>query len=218
MKLSKITIEILKNFATINPGIIIKPGNRLVTMNVVRSMFADATIPDEFPVEFAIYDLNELLTSISAFDNPEVEFYDDYMKISGESDEVEYRFSQPSVVVSPGDKKIQLPSEDRKFVLTKTHQDRLSKFSSIHKLKELRIDRNSITLLNRNGTGNKYKLKLDIECETGMPPSFLKIDNLNFIPVDYTVAISTSRIARFCSMNSDYPITYFVTLDANTEE
>lgn len=213
MQLSKVTIEILKNMATINPGIIIRPGNRLATMNVLKTVFVNATIPDTFPSEFAIYDLNELLTSISAFENPDIEFNDDHLLIRGEHDEVEYRYSQPNVIVCPGDKNIVLPSVDKSFTLTRVFLERINRFSSIHKLKELKIDCNSITLLNRNGSGNKYKLKLDIECSDKSPSSYFKVENLCFIPMDYKVQISNKRIAQFISNNSDYDISYFITMD-----
>lgn len=218
MQLSKVTVEILKNMATINPGIVIRPGNQLATMNIMKSVFVSATVPDEFPVEFAIYDLNELLTSIQAFETPDIEFFDDHMVIRGNGDEVEYRFSQASVIVSPGEKKIVLPSSDKEFKLSKVHLDRINKFSSIHKLKELKIDCDCITLMNRNGSGNKYKIKVDINCDEGTVPSYMKVENLNFIPVDYDVAISNKKIARFTSASSDYPITYFATLEMGDDK
>lgn len=218
MKLSKVTVEILKNLATINPGIIIEPGNQLSTMNIMKTVFVSAKVPDEFPVEFAIYDLNELLTSISAFDNPEIEFGDTFLTIRGEFDEVEYSYSSASVIVSPKGKKIILPSEDKKFMLTKTNLDRINKFSGIHKLKDIKIDCDAITVLNKNGTGNKYKMKLDITCAADTNPSFMSVEKLNFIPVDYAVDISNKKIARFVSASSDYPITYFCTLDIGDEK
>lgn len=218
MKLSKVTLEILKNLATINPGIVIRPGNKLSTMNIMKSVFVSATVPDEFPIKFAIYDLNELLTSISAFNTPDIEFLESYMVIRGDNDEVEYSYSSETVVVSPGDKKIALPSEDKKFTLSKVNLDRIMKFASIHKLKDLKIDDSTITLLNRNGTGNKYKIKMEITSGDDSVPSFMSVEKLNFIPVDYAVSISNKKISRFTSMSSDYPIEYFCTLDVSDEK
>jgi hypothetical protein len=218
MKLAKVTLEILRNLASINQGIIIRPGSRLVTMNVMKSMFVNATIPDVFPKEFAIYDLNELLQSISAFNDPEIEFFDDKLTISEGSDEVEYRYSNPNVVISPGDRKITLTSEDKTFTLTKTHLDRIDKFASIHKLKEIKIDCKQICVLNRNNVGNRFSIQMDIRCTADMPDSFLKVENLKLIPVDYDVAISSKRIARFTSKSSDYPIEYYLTLEMGDDK
>lgn len=65
MLFSAPTIKIIQTFAKINQGIIFAPGNELVTMAVMRNIFAKAIIPETIPREFAIYDLNEFLSVYS---------------------------------------------------------------------------------------------------------------------------------------------------------
>jgi hypothetical protein len=125
MKLSKVTIDILKNLATINQGILFKSGKELRTMNVMKNIFAVAQIPDEIPNDFAIYDLNEFLSTYSLFDGCEVLFKDTMLVFENPGEQIDYHYSSPSVVVSPGDKKIRLPSEDKKFTLTKEVFDKI---------------------------------------------------------------------------------------------
>ena len=55
MKLSKHTLNMLKNFSDINMSIEIKKGNVLRTVSVQKNILAQAELEDEFPQDFAIY-------------------------------------------------------------------------------------------------------------------------------------------------------------------
>ena len=66
MKLSKETIEVLKNFSGINQSIVVKEGNKLKTVNSLKNILAHATVEEDFPKEFAIYDLTRFLGLISS--------------------------------------------------------------------------------------------------------------------------------------------------------
>ena len=61
MKLSEKTVNLLKNFASINQSIAFKKGNTLRTMSVMKNILAEAEIEEEFPKDFAIYDLVQFL-------------------------------------------------------------------------------------------------------------------------------------------------------------
>ena len=74
MKLSKHTLNMLKNFSDINMSIEIKKGNVLRTVSVQKNILAQAELEDEFPKDFAIYELNRFLGAVSLFDDPELEF------------------------------------------------------------------------------------------------------------------------------------------------
>ena len=60
MKLSENTVNILKNFSTINQNILVKSGSQLRTMSTMKNILGEASITEDFPKEFGIYDLNEL--------------------------------------------------------------------------------------------------------------------------------------------------------------
>ena len=64
MKLSDKTHTILKNFAGINNSILVKQGNQLRTISVAKNILAEAEIEEDFPREFAIYDLNQFLNGL----------------------------------------------------------------------------------------------------------------------------------------------------------
>ena len=81
MKLSEHTVEVLKNFATINQNLVIKEGSTLTTMSAMKNIVAKADVEESFDKEVAIYDLNEFLASISLFTSPVLEFNDGFLEI-----------------------------------------------------------------------------------------------------------------------------------------
>ena len=79
MKLTNETINVLKNFSTINQNLVIKEGSSISTMSAMKNIIAKATVEEKFEKEFAIYDLNEFLSALSLFTNPNLDFNDDYV-------------------------------------------------------------------------------------------------------------------------------------------
>ena len=57
MKLSKGTLDILKNFSNINPSITFKEGQELSTLSIQRNILSRAVVEEKFQKAFAIYDL-----------------------------------------------------------------------------------------------------------------------------------------------------------------
>ena len=64
MKLSSDTINLLKNFADINPNILVKEGNKLSTISTMKNILAEADISEDFPKDVAIYDLIQFLNGL----------------------------------------------------------------------------------------------------------------------------------------------------------
>ena len=61
MKLSKSTLDILKNFSNINQSICFKEGTELSTLSIQKNILSRAVVEEKFPKNFAIYDLSEFL-------------------------------------------------------------------------------------------------------------------------------------------------------------
>jgi hypothetical protein len=129
------------------------------------------------------------------------------------SESTQYNYSNPGVIISPGNKKIQLPSEDKKFNLTKEVFDKIHKVSGVMKLKEILIDKKGIKIFNTNSVGNSHTINISYEF-CSQKPVILKVENLKFIPVDYAVSIDDNGIAKFTSKSEEYRVEYFVTLEA----
>ena len=56
--ITKPTIEILKNFCSINKSLVIKPGNRLSTLSINKNILAYADVEEQFDSQMSIYDLS----------------------------------------------------------------------------------------------------------------------------------------------------------------
>ena len=113
MKLSEKTLNILKNFSSINQSILVKQGNQLRTISVAKNILAEAEIKEDFPRDFAIYDLNQFLNGLSLHQDPEMDFSpDSYVNIREGKRRVKYFYADPNVIISPPEKAIQLPSQD----------------------------------------------------------------------------------------------------------
>ena len=113
MKLSDNAIAILKNFAGINNSILVKEGNKLRTISVAKNILAEAEIKEEFPRDFAIYDLNQFLNGLSLHQDPDLDFQQDtYLSIKEGKRRVKYFFADPNVIIAPPEKDITLPTQD----------------------------------------------------------------------------------------------------------
>ena len=103
MKLSSDTINLLKNFADINPNILVKEGNKLSTISTMKNILAEADISESFDQEFAIYDLPEFLRSIDLFAKPKLEFNGgSNVMIADENSrqKIKYFFADKSVITA----------------------------------------------------------------------------------------------------------------------
>ena len=93
MKLSDSTLTILKNFAGINNSILVKQGNKLRTISVAKNILAEAEIKEEFPRDFAIYDLNQFLNGLGLHQDPDLDFKEEsYLTIREGKRRVKYFF------------------------------------------------------------------------------------------------------------------------------
>ena len=120
MKFNQRTMQILKNFASINPSIMFKPGNVISTISSGKSILAKATIDQEIPSPFAIYDLNRFLGTISLFTDPELEVKEKTMVISQGQRKLSYTFTEPSLIVTPPDKTLNFPDAEVNFSISGT--------------------------------------------------------------------------------------------------
>ena len=110
MKLSNETLTVLKNFAGINSGIEFKQGNKISTISSTKTVLAKATLKDEFPQNFCIYDLNQFLSVHSLNKDTELDFDSQNVIFKAGRSKTKYRMTAKNMIVSPPDKELKLPS------------------------------------------------------------------------------------------------------------
>ena len=140
MKLSDKTISLLKNFSTINQSILFKRGTKLSTISVMKNILAEATIEEELPKDFGIYDLGQFLNGLSLHHNPELDFQDDsYVVIKEGRSRSKYFFADANCIVTPPEKTLTLPDETVSFELSTDQLDKLLKAAAIYQLADLSV-------------------------------------------------------------------------------
>ena len=119
MKLSESTVTFLKNYATINQSLEFREGDTLKTVSPLNTILASVKITENFPKNFPIYELNRFLGTINLFDNPELEFGENSVKISDGKRYAEYRYcGSSSMFQTPPDKDITFPDAEVEFELS----------------------------------------------------------------------------------------------------
>ena len=218
MNLSDNTLGILKNFAGINNSILVKEGNQLRTISVMKNILAEAEIPEDFPRQFGIYDLNQFLNGLSLHTDPNLDFTEQsYLTISEGRRKVKYFFADPQVIIAPPEKEITLPTEDVCFQLESITLEKLLKAAAVYQLPDLSaVSQNgAIKLLvhdKKNDTSNEFAIDVG---ETDRNFSFnFKIENIKIIPGAYDVVISSKLLSRF--VNSKLNLTYYIALEPDS--
>ena len=207
MKLSNNTVQVLKNFASINQNLVIKEGNEIKTMSAMKNIVAKATVEETFPKQVAIYDLNEFLGCLSLFKSPILSFNDNSVTITEENsnngDSLEYMYSDPSVVTTPS-KDITMPSEEVKFVLDDITLSKLSKSAGMIGAPDLLLENNKLTVRDKkNDSGNCYSTNIDAQGD-GTYKFYFKTENLKLIPGSYDVTVSSKNISSFKNGKTQY--------------
>ena len=220
MKLSESTLSLLKNFSTINQSILFKKGNKLCTVSVMKNILAEATIDEQLPKDFGIYDLSQFLNGLELHKPhvPELDFEDDsYVVIKEGRMRSKYFFADPQCIVTPPEKEVTLPDETVSFELSTSQLDKLLKAAAIYQLPDLAVVGGDgvVKILVRdkkNDTSNDFSIVVGDTSETF---SFnFKVENIKILPGTYDVVVSQKNISRFTSADRD--LTYFIALEPDS--
>jgi len=217
--LSRKTLDVLKNFSTINSSIVFRKGSTVRTISNAENILAKFTGEEVFPVDFAIYDLSQFLSGISLFSDPQLEFdNENFVSIRGGRQSAKYFFSDPEITLkSAPEKNVKFPGSDLQFNLTGEDLIALQKASAVYSLPDLTFQsiegHEEIKLILRdkeNDTSNTYDLTV-AGSTTGTYTLDLKIENIRLLPGDYTVKVSQHLISEWTNVNTD--LTYYIALE-----
>lgn len=217
MKLSEKTVETLKNFASINQGIVINPGNILRTISSSKAILAEAEIDESFTFEFGIYDLNKLLgvLTMTKGEEPEVKLEKEYISFKGLGGKAasRIRYTPSNLILKPPASGIKA-TYDIKFDLPADTLDWIFNIASVLKCPNVVVegDGSNITL---RAMDVKGEIVDDASVEVGTTDktfkAALKIENLKLVAGKYTVEISAKGVTKFTS--EDGKRTYYIALE-----
>ena len=166
--ITKPTIEILKNFCSINKSLVIKPGNRLSTLSINKNILAYADVEEQFDSQMSIYDLSTFLGGLSLFEKPSIDTSkDNYVTVSDAAGRSKTRFfyADPDIITQPPEKEITLPSQDVSFHLDANVLQQLQRAASVYQLPDLCLYGDSevmnLTVCDKkNDTSNSYSVEV----------------------------------------------------------
>jgi hypothetical protein len=184
----------------------------------MKNILAEATVTEEIPKDFGIYDLNQFLNGLSLHQSPELDFVNEgHVVIKEGRMRSKYFFADPNVIITPPDKAIDLPSEDVSFELSTDQLDKLLKAAAIYQLPDLAVvGANGVVKIlvrdKKNDTSNDFSVTVG---ETDKVFSFnFKVENIKILPGTYDVSVSSKLLSRFTSKNQD--LTYYIALEPDS--
>jgi len=216
MKLSNDTKEVLKNYSTINANLLVTAGNTIATMSQMKNIVSTATVPDTFHSDFAIYDLNEFLSALSLFSDPELTFNEQSVRIAQGSQDLTYFYSDPSVVTTPKTE-ISMPSVDAEFTLTKDTFNQVMKAAAVLGAPDMVLDIGTDSIMDlrvsdrKNDTSNNFSIEVGAESPARGKKFYFKVENLKLLSGDYDVQVSEKGISRFKNVSKD--VEYYIALE-----
>jgi hypothetical protein len=223
MKLSDDTVQVLKNFSTINQNIVFKSGNNVSTISEARNILTTASISESIPQDFGVYDLNQFLGVLGLVDEPEVKFEEKFATVgdaTGRS-RVKYFFTDIEMLTAPGeqmlDKAKSMDNFEVKFVLDQGTFNGLKKAAGAlgHSSVSITPNNGSISLTvfePEDSTSNSYTIDVPGTYDEDSTFKFvISINNLKILPGDYNVSLSSKLMSKFSHKEKD--IQYWIALE-----
>lgn len=218
MKVSKSTLEVLKNMSRINEGIYVNVGNVLQTISKRKNILAKATVAESFDDEFGIYDLNNFLGILSLYDNPDIEFEGNNIILKNGERKTKYRKASKETIMLPPDKPVKMENPEIDITLTAQDLAWLIKISSASGSPNIAFvsDGEEVTLVAYNHKDDSAHYSSTRICDGNGTPYKMIFDtnNLIFVPGNYTVTISSRGVGHF--KNNDVDIEYWITTEQDS--
>jgi len=216
MKLSKETLEVLKNFASINNGLEFKEGNVLSTMSASKTVLVRAELKDSFPETFCVYDLNQFLSVYSINKDPEIDFDEFNVIFKTQRSKTRYRKTAKHMIVTAPDKSLNIGEPDVAFTLSQEDYrdiiDSAKVLQSPHIAVESTGDKIVLTCYNAKDDSAHTN---SIEVAEGNGNSFKVVfltENIKMITGSYDVEISFKGFTSFKNKVSN--IQYWIASEA----
>jgi hypothetical protein len=190
---SKNTLSILKNFASLNSNLLIKPGKVIKTITPSKSLF----------------------------NTPNFDFGPKSMKIkNGGSSVVTYYYSEPRLLSAPT-KDVVMPEVNVSLTLSEKQFSELQKAASVMQLPDISFTSDSGKIVAMvsdlsDPTTNNYKVTVE-ENYSGSDFLFnFKIENIKILPGDYKVNFAKNVVGEF--VHKGMSLTYWFAMEANTSK
>ena len=220
MELTEKTMQVLKNYATINPNIVITEGNVIKTVSEAKNVLSSVELDVTFPQTFGIYELSEFLSVLSLVDSPRLKFEDTYVLVTDNAgrSRIKYFYSDIDMLTTPS-KDIIMPETEVKFTLDSATLSSIKRAASVLGHTEMSVTASdgvvSLSLIDNNDrTSNVYSIDVDGVFAEEKFNFIFNISNLKMVDGDYEVGISKKLISHF--VNKENGIEYWCALEKSS--
>lgn len=219
MKLSGETLTILQNFAKINNGLKFKQGHNLSTISSSQTVLAKATVTEQFPEDFCVYDLNQFLVVYNLNKDTEIDFDNANIIFKSGRSKTKYRKTDETMIVTAPEKTLSLPSIDASFTLSDEDYAAILKSASVLQSPHIAVESDGDKIvLTAFDMSNDSAHTQSIEVGQGNGNVFKAIfltENFKMIPGSYDVQISSKGLSLF--KNKKGFIEYWVALESKSK-
>jgi hypothetical protein len=222
MKLSEQTLAVLKNFASINVNLKIAPGKTVKTVAPTKNIFATSKLKDEFPVEVAIYDLPAFIQALTFFKDPTLEFGEKKVVISNGDAAITYFYSDPSIVMAPPEKDINLDETLFEWDMSENDVNEILKVTAALSAPTISVTskKGSVELRvhdRKNDTSNSYRKTLKA-CKKDFDVA-LRAENFKVLPGAYKCQVARKGaigVLHWVNTAKDTDLEYYATVEADS--
>ncbi len=220
MKLTNNTISILQNFASINDSIKLIPGKTQKTMSTMKNILCIAELDMNLDLDepICLYSLSKFLKLVKLLPAPTLEVIENHTIIIRGCDDstLSYRLTDETIIVSPPNKTIDLPSEEVYFTLSERDVSNCVKVAAGLGVLDFSIVGDGETLSLRvwdkkNSGSDSYEVSIG-ETELTFCAN-LKIENLKMRGGNYEVTISKNNLMKLEAEE----LTYFLAVEPDSE-
>lgn len=213
MKFSAKTIQILRNFSSIHQALLFKPGNTLKVMSDTKSILAKAELDADIEGTFAIYDVPKFLGAVSMFEDPILTPNESYIEIRQGNEKINYVYAEPSLIKTPPEKDIVLPTPDVEFELKNETINRVLKGMAITGANALCItgedgkiflEAKTIAVTKQAGSTGAPTYRAEVGTTDKTFCFIFMAENIKLLAGDYNVAISQKGLAHFKGEGVEY--------------
>lgn len=217
MKLSTTTLNVLKNFAGINSGIEFKQGNKISTISSTKTILAKATLTDEFPQDFCIYDLNQFLSVHSLTKDTELEFEPREVIFKSGRSKTKYRMTSKTMIVSPPEKELKLPTVDAQFKLKEEDLAQALKNASVLQAPNISFESDGSKIFvsvfdAKDDSSHTNSIEIGDSVDNKKFKCVFLTENFKMIMGTYDVEISSQGLASF--KNSNGTMEYWIAIES----
>ena len=220
MQLNETTMEVLKNFASIQKNLLITEGDTVKTIADAKNVMAVAKLNQSFDRSFGIYDVDQFLSALGLVDDPTLDLGDRYVTVKDSSgrSSVKYFYSDADILTTVS-KDIPMPESEVRFKLDEATLGRVRRAAGTlgHEKMTITATEGGVLLSvvdNTDDTSNVFSITVPGSYDSENFSFVMNIANLQLLSGNYDVEVSSRLISKFTNESID--VCYYIALEKSS--